>query len=451
LDVSTIGMGVSCCQGSNIKADQIAAIGITNQRETTILWDKASGTPVYNAIVWQCRRSASICNQLKREGLEDEIQRKTGLLCDAYFSGSKIRWLLENVVGVQKKAHRGELLFGTVDSWLLYKLTGGKVHATDLSNASRTLLFNIHEQNWDSEILGWLGIPQEILPAVFPSSHFFGTTTREIFAEAEIPIYGIAGDQQAALFGQACFHPGMAKTTYGTGSFLLMNTGGKAIGSRNGMLTTIAWGLDKEVTYCLEGSIFISGAVVQWLRDELGIILSADESENLARSVSDNGGVYFVPAMVGLGAPYWDMNARGMIIGLTRGSSKAHIARAALESIAYQNRDIIECMKQDSHIDLEKLRIDGGASQNELLMQFQADILGAPVLRAEIRDTTALGAAYLAGLGIGFWRNREEIESNWRADKTYTSQMNEKERDRLYRNWQRAVERAKKWVVEEQD
>jgi glycerol kinase len=400
-------------------------------------------------VVWQCRRSAPICNQLKKDGREEEIHHRTGLVCDAYFSASKIRWLLENDPEIEKRARRGKLLFGTVDSWLLYKLTEGKVHATDVSNASRTMLFNIHDLVWDEEILRWLHVPPEILPEVLPSSHWFGATGPQLFTGAEIPICGVAGDQQAALFGQACFQPGMVKTTYGTGSFLLMNTGRKPVRSKRGMLTTVAWSLGTDVTYCLEGSIFISGAVIQWLRDELEAIASAEESENLARTVTDNGGVYFVPAFVGLGAPHWDMNARGLLIGLTRGSSKAHIARAALESIAYQNRDVIDCMKQDADLDLRELRVDGGGSRNDLLVQFQSDILDAPVVRAKTPETTALGAAYLAGLAAGYWRDLGEIESTWEAGKRCIPQMDDNTRKRLYGNWQRAVERARGWIQED--
>lgn len=433
---------------SNITPEQIAAIGITNQRETTILWEKTTGEPVYNAVVWQCRRTAPLCEELKKGGFAQEIQKKTGLICDAYFSGTKIRWLLDNVPELRKKAQKGEILFGTVDSWLLYRLTNGRVHGTDFSNASRTMLYNIYEKRWDSEILKELEIPVQILPLVFPSSYIYGETAPEIFSGVEIPIAGIAGDQQAALFGQACFYPGMAKVTYGTGSFLLMNTGQEAIPSQNRLVTTIAWGLGKDVTYCLEGSIFIAGAAIQWLRDELKLLSSAEESESIALSVTDNGGVYFVPALVGLGAPYWDMHARGLIIGLTRGSSRGHIVRAALESIAYQTKDVIECMKQDSKMVLQELRVDGGAAQNGLLVQFQSDILDSPVLKPRILETTALGAAYLAGLGVGYWKDFKEIESNWDLDKRYLPTMRLDERGKLYGGWKKAVERARNWTSE---
>lgn len=436
---------------SGIGPEQLAAIGITNQRETTILWEKATGLPVYNAIVWQCRRTTPICSALKEEGFDQEIHQRTGLICDAYFSATKIRWLLDHVPGLRSRARKGEIVFGTVDSWLLHKLTGGTVHATDETNASRTMLYNIYERQWDSKILNKLEIPEEILPQVSPSSHIFGTTAPGVLeAGLEIPISGIAGDQQAALFGHACFEPGMAKNTYGTGSFILMNTGQNAIASRNGLLTTVAWSLDKEVTYCLEGSIFIAGAAIQWLRDGLELLMSSDESESIALGVPDNGGVYFVPAFVGLGAPYWDMRARGTIIGLTRGSSKAHIVRAALESMAYQTKDVIDCMKEDSGIILKELRVDGGASNNSLLLQFQSDILSTPVLKPKVIETTALGAAYLAGLAVGYWKDLKAIQDHWDLDREYIPTMNSSERERLYRDWHRAVERARDWIAEEE-
>ena len=434
-------------QRGGIAPGQIAAIGITNQRETTILWERATGRPVHNAIVWQCRRTAPLCETLVREGFHEEIQRRTGLICDAYFSGTKVRWLLDQVPGLRNRAQRGEILFGTVDSWLLYGLTGGRVHATDFSNASRTMLYNIRERRWDPEILDHLGVPEEILPQVYPSCHLYGLAEKGVL-EAEIPICGVAGDQQAALFGQACFHAGMAKVTYGTGAFLLMNTGPVPVTSKNGLLTTIGWGLGDQVTYCLEGSVFIAGAAIQWLRDGLGLLSSSEESESLALSVQDNGGVYFVPALVGLGAPHWDMSARGLMIGLTRGTSRGHIVRAALEAVAYQTRDVIDCMREDSGIHLKELRVDGGAAQNSFLLQFQSDILGAHVVRPQSVETTALGAAYLAGLGVGYWKDVGEIQANWKQDKKFLPAMDPGQRQRLYAGWGRAVERSKGWSVE---
>jgi glycerol kinase len=431
---------------SGIHPRQIAAIGITNQRETTIVWERRTGRPVHNAIVWQCRRTVPMCEALKEEGFEREIRARTGLVCDAYFSGTKVKWLLENVPELRARAEKGEVLFGTVDSWLLYNLTGGRVHATDASNASRTLLYNIHEHRWDSEILAKLGIPEAMLPQVFPSSHGFGVTTPHLFSGEEIPITGVAGDQQAALFGQACFRPGMAKVTFGTGAFLLMNTGPKAIPSSRGLVTSIAWALGSEWTYCLEGSVFIAGAAIQWLRDGLSILSSSAESEVLARSVEDNGGVYLVPAFVGLGAPHWDGNARGLIIGLTRGTHRGHLARAALESMAYQVRDVIDCMRADSGLPVEEIRADGGAAQNELLLQFQADILQARVLRPTHVETTAQGAAYLAGLGAGLWRSAEEIAGLWALDRQHEPTMELDTAERFYAEWRRAVERARHWV-----
>ncbi|HEX6989262.1 MAG TPA: glycerol kinase GlpK [Bacillota bacterium] len=422
----------------------IAAIGITNQRETTLVWDRASGEPVHNAIVWQDRRTADLCGQLKAQGHEAAFRERTGLVVDPYFSGTKIAWLLENVPGLRPRAERGELAFGTVDTWLIWKLTGGRVHATDYSNASRTLIFNIHDHDWDGHLLGLLGIPRAMLPEARPSSGVYGETAPEVLGGA-IPIAGVAGDQQAALFGQACFRPGMAKNTYGTGCFMLMNTGQRAVPSQQGLLTTIAWGVDGVVEYALEGSIFIAGAVVQWLRDELKIIQQAAETEALARSVDDTGGVYLVPAFVGLGAPYWDPYARGTLVGITRGTGRAHIARAALESIAYQTRDVLDAMQADSGINLEALRVDGGAVVNDFLMQFQADVLGVPVDRPVVNETTALGAAYLAGLAVGFWQDRGEIEQLWQRDRRFDPAMDETSRQALYRGWQRAVERSQAW------
>ncbi|ADU51747.1 glycerol kinase [Thermaerobacter marianensis DSM 12885] len=422
----------------------VAAIGVTNQRETTIVWDRATGEPVHNAIVWQDRRTADLCTELKRRGREALFREKTGLVVDPYFSGTKIAWLLDNVPGLRERAQRGEVLFGTVDTWLVWKLTGGRVHVTDYSNASRTLIFNIHTLDWDDELLQELNIPRAMLPEVRPSSQVYGETDPALLGGA-IPIAGIAGDQQAALFGQACFRPGMAKNTYGTGAFVLMNTGHRPARSEHGLITTVAWGVDGKVEYALEGSIFIAGAVVQWLRDELKIIEKAADTEPLARSVEDTGGVYLVPAFAGLGAPYWDPYARGTIVGITRGTGRAHLARAALESIAYQTRDVLSAMEADSGLTLSALRVDGGAVVNNFLMQFQADLLGVPVDRPVVNETTALGAAYLAGLAVGFWKNREEIEQFWQRDRRFEPAMPEETRERLYAGWKRAVERAKGW------
>jgi len=429
---------------ANLTAVDIVSIGITNQRETTILWDKKTGKPIYNAIVWQCRRTAPICDQLKKKGLAEIIQKKTGLVVDAYFSGTKIKWILDNVKGVRERAKKGEVLFGTVDSWLIWNLTGGKVHVIDYSNASRTMIFNIHQLDWDEEILEEMDIPKAILPQPLPSSYVYGNTDKEIFG-VEIPISGDAGDQQAALFGQACYEPGMAKNTYGTGCFILMNTGGKIVSSKNGLLTTIAWGVNGKVEYALEGSIFIAGAVVQWLRDELRMINSSEEIEKYALKVKDTNGVYLVPAFVGLGAPYWDMYARGTIVGLTRGANKEHILRAAEESIAYQSRDVLEIIQKDSGIGLKKLKVDGGAVRDNFLMQFQSDILGVPVVRPQVIETTALGAAYFSGLAIGFWKDKAEIASKWKADREFIPNMDEKIKERLYSGWKKAVSRSLSW------
>lgn len=429
---------------SCLKPGDIAAIGITNQRETTVVWDRTTGEPVYNAIVWQCRRSAPICDELKQNGHADMIKNKTGLVLDAYFSGTKIKWILDNVKGAREKAKKGQLLFGTIDTWLVWNLTGGRVHVTDYSNASRTMVYNIHDLCWDDEILGILDIPKSMLPKVMPSSFVYGNTEKNILGE-EIPISGIAGDQQAALFGQACYYPGTAKNTYGTGCFMLMNTGEKPINSKHGLLTTIAWGIGKRVEYALEGSIFIGGAVIQWLRDELKMIDTAAESEACAKAVSDNNGTYVVPAFVGLGAPYWDMYARGTIVGLTRGVKKEHIIRAALESIAYQTADVINAMEEDSGISLKELKVDGGASANNFLMQFQADILGTKVERPKVIETTALGAAYLAGLATGYWSGRDEIAKNRLTDRRFEPEKDEAERKRLLDGWHRAVKRSLNW------
>lgn len=429
----------------NVEPNQIAAIGITNQRETTIVWDKKTGKPVYNAIVWQCRRTASMCDELKAQGLADLIKRKTGLVIDAYFSATKLKWILQNVPGVLEKAKKGEIAFGTVDSWLIWNLTGGKVHATDVSNASRTMLFNVSDLRWDEELLDMFNVPRSALPQVFPSSHIYGVTDKDIFG-VEIPIAANIGDQQAALFGQMCVRAGMVKNTYGTGCFILMNIGDKPIFSRSGLLTTVAWKLKDEVCYALEGSVFIAGAAIQWLRDELRMVESAQETEQMALSVPNSAGVYVVPAFVGLGAPYWDMYARGAIFGLTRGSKKEHIVRAVLESIAYQTRDVVEVMCEECQTELKTLRVDGGASKNNFLMQFQADILNVPVERPKVNETTALGAAYLAGLAVGYWESMEQIESQWQLDRKFVPNMDEKEREELYKGWRKAVERAKGWL-----
>ncbi|TGE36670.1 glycerol kinase GlpK [Desulfosporosinus fructosivorans] len=430
---------------TDIKVDEIASIGITNQRETTVVWDKNTGKPVYNAIVWQCRRTTDICDDLKAKGYEDMVREKTGLVVDAYFSGTKVKWILDNVEGARAKAEKGELLFGTTDTWLIWKLTGGRVHVTDYSNASRTMMFNIRELFWDKELLKMLDVPQEMLPEVHNSSEVYGNTDAGVFLGYEIPIAGIAGDQQAALFGQACYEPGDAKNTYGTGCFMLMNTGSKIHTSKHGLLTTIAWGIDGKVEYALEGSIFIAGAAIQWLRDGMKLIDGAADSEYYAKKVKDTDGVYFVPAFVGLGAPYWDMRARGAIFGLTRGTTKYHIIRAALDSLAYQTKDVLGSMESDSGISLKSLRVDGGAVANDLLMQFQADILGTRVDRPEIIETTALGAAYLAGLAVGFWTSKEELANRWLLNRRFEPEMDEEKRAKLYKGWLKAVDRTKDW------
>ena len=429
---------------NNIRPDQVAAIGITNQRETVVIWDRTTGKPVHKAIVWQDRRTAGICDQLKAQGMEPYIRERTGLVVDAYFSGTKVKWLLDHL----KQEHPGlnidNLSFGTIDTWLIWQLTGGEVHATDYSNASRTLLYNIHQLQWDQKILDTLSIPHSLLPEVRDSSGDFGMTDPQWFGGHSIPIRGVAGDQQAALFGQACFDPGMSKNTYGTGCFLLMNTGEKGVTSQHGLLTTLAWGLDGKVTYALEGSIFVAGAAIQWLRDGLKVIDEASDSEYISAKVPDTDGVYVVPAFVGLGAPYWDMYARGAILGLTRGTTKAHLVRATLESLAYQTRDVISAMEQDAETSLSTLRVDGGATNNSLLMQFQADILGKPVQRAAIVETTALGAAYLAGLAVGYWKE-EDIRNNWQVGASFDPHMEIETRESLYKGWQKAVERSMKW------
>lgn len=428
---------------NNVEAREIAAIGITNQRETTIVWERATGQPIHNAIVWQCRRTAPLCEKLKNEKFDRVIRRKTGLVTDAYFSGTKVSWLLDHVKGARRRAEDGELAFGTVDSWLIYKLSGGRAHLTDVSNASRTLLYDIRKQRWDAEILDRLRVPAAVLPGVRSSSEVYAETDPDLFG-VPIRIAGDAGDQQAALFGQACFKPGMMKNTYGTGCFLLMNTGEEAKASKNGLLTTIAWRTGGAIEYALEGSVFIAGAAVQWLRDGLGIIANAADTEALATSVADNGGVYFVPAFVGLGAPYWDMSARGAIVGLTRGATRAHLARAALEAMAYQTRDVVECMEKDSGIKAKELRVDGGATRNDFLCQFQADILGLPVVRPVITETTALGAAYLAGLAVGFWKSKREIATQWQVEKRFEPRMKKSEREQLYEGWREAVARVRR-------
>lgn len=429
---------------AKLSPSDIVSIGVTNQRETTIVWDKNTGEPLYNAIVWQCRRTADICDQIKKNGWEAEVKGKTGLVVDPYFSATKIKWILDNVDEARGKCERGEALFGNVDTWLIWKLTGGRVHVTDCSNASRTMLFNIEKLVWDDEILGMLAIPEEILPDVKPSSEVYGETSPEIFGDA-IPVSGDAGDQQAALFGQACFSPGMTKTTYGTGSFVLMNTGRKRVYSKSGLLTTIAVGIDGGVEYALEGSVFITGAAIQWLRDEMKLIDKASDSEYYAKKVENSGGVYVVPAFSGLGAPHWDPSARGIIVGITRGTTKNHVIRATLESIAYQVRDVLECMGVDSGIRLTEVRVDGGAASNDFLMQFQADVLGTPLVRPSITETTALGAAYLAGLATDYWKDREELAKNWRAERRFEPGMTREERERLISGWRKAVLRAKGW------
>jgi len=436
------GVAAEALTKANVRAADIAGIGITNQRETTIVWDRVTGQPIHNAIVWQDRRTANICDKLRAQKKDRIIRRKTGLVLDAYFSATKVQWILQNVKGARARAKAGELAFGTVDSWLVWNLTGGKVHVTDASNASRTMLLDIGKCEWDDELLRIFGVPRSMLPEVRSSSEIYGQTQ---MLGVPIPIAGIAGDQQAALFGQACTRAGMAKNTYGTGCFMLMNTGTKRIASKNNLLTTIAWRLGDKTEYALEGSIFIAGAVVQWLRDGLEFFRSASDVEALARSVEDTGGVYVVPAFAGLGAPHWDQYARGTIVGLTRGSTKAHIARAALESIVLQVRDVLHAMEADARIKLKELRVDGGASANDLLMQLQADILNVPVIRPKVTETTALGAAYLAGLAVGYWKNQAEIGRQWQVDRRFTPAMKSAARNRMVEGWGRALGRAKAW------
>ena len=434
-----------------VRPDEIAAIGITNQRETTVVWDKNTGKPVYNAIVWQCRRTASICDDLKKKGLEESIKSKTGLMIDAYFSATKVKWILDNIEGAREKAENGDLLFGTIDTWLIWNLTRGKVHVTDYSNAARTMLYNIKELKWDEDILKELDIPLCMLPEVKPSSEIYGYTDGEMLAGAKIPIAGCAGDQQAALFGQTCFEEGSVKNTYGTGCFLLMNTGSKPVESKNGLLTTIAWGVDGKVEYALEGSIYVGGASIQWLRDELRLIYDSGQSEYYANQVEDTNGVYVVPAFTGLGAPYWDMYARGAIFGITRGAKRGHIVRATLESIAYQTKDVLNAMQEDSNMKLKMLRVDGGASANDFLMQFQADILNVNIDRPKVIETTALGAAYLAGLAVGFYKNKEEIRKRYTIEKEFIASMDDRKINLLYKGWKRAVERSLLWAKEDEE
>ena len=438
-------------KAAEVQPGEIAAIGITNQRETAVIWERASGKPLGKAIVWQDRRTAPYCDELKAQGLEAKVREKTGLVIDPYFSGTKVKWFLDHHEGLRARAQRGEIAFGTIDSWLVYRLTGGKVHVTDYSNASRTLLYNIRELRWDDELLQLMDIPEQMLPEVRPSSQVYGhTDLPEVFGDQRIPVAGIAGDQQAALFGQACHTPGMAKNTYGTGSFVLMNTGTQAITSREHLLTTIAWGVgDEPVEYALEGAIFVTGSAVQWLRDGLGMIAKARETREMALSLDKNDDVYFVPALVGLGAPHWDPYARGLLIGLTRGTTKAHVARAVLESMAYQTRDVIEAMQRDSGIVLKELRCDGGAAVNDFIMQFQSDILGVDVEVPSIVETTALGAAYLAGLAVGFWDSKAQIAEKWALESHYKPLLEPAERDRLFRRWHRAVELSKGWALDE--
>ncbi|RSL34808.1 glycerol kinase [Salibacterium salarium] len=427
---------------TDTKPEQIASIGITNQRETTVIWDKETGKPIYNAVVWQSRQTAEVCEELREKGLNDTFRKKTGLLIDAYFSGTKVKWMLDNVEGARDRAERGDLLFGTIDTWLIWKLSGGKAHVTDYSNASRTLMYNIHELKWDEELLNILDVPESMLPEVRPSSEVYAHTVDYHFFGASVPIAGAAGDQQSALFGQACFEKGMAKNTYGTGCFMLMNTGQEAIQSEHGLLTTLAWGLDGKVDYALEGSIFVAGSAVQWLRDGLRLLSNASESEDYAKRVDSTDGAYVVPAFVGLGTPYWDSDVRGAVFGITRGTEKEHFVRATLESLAYQTKDVLDAMTADSNINLKTLRVDGGAVKNDFLMQFQGDLLNVPVERPVVNETTALGAAYLAGLAVGYWESREEIAKQWNVEKTFTPAMDDKQRENLYNGWRKAVHAA---------
>ena len=442
---SQLAVAQEAIKKAGATAHDIAALGITNQRETTIVWDKASGKPVFNAIVWQSRLTVPLCNALVAKGFDKEIRARTGLVTDAYFSATKVQWILDNVAGVREKAERGEVLFGNVDTFLMWRLSKGRVHVTDPSNASRTMLYNIHQGDWDDVILKELAVPRAMLPKIMPSSAVYGETDPEFFGAA-IKMAGDAGDQQAATFGQACYEVGMVKNTYGTGCFMLMNTGNRGVPSKSGLLTTLGWGIGNEIVYCLEGSIFITGAAVQWLRDGLKVITKSADVEGLAASVPDNGGVYMVPAFVGLGAPYWDPYARGSIVGLTRGSTVAHVARATLESMCYQTRDVLEAMSADSGVQVKTLRVDGGAVVNNLLMQFQADILGVAVQRPKVAETTALGAAYLAGLAVGFWSSQQEVAEQWALDRSFEPQMSAAQRDELYASWKKAVQRSLRWA-----
>ena len=442
-----LGVATEAVLKAGITVNEVAAIGITNQRETTVVWDRATSQPIYNAIVWQDRRTAAYCDLLKDEGHAKKIKDKTGLVTDAYFSGTKVKWILDNVDGARAKAERGELCFGTIDSWLLWKLTNGMVHATDVSNASRTLLYNIHELKWDEDLLNLFDIPASMLPDVRSSSEIYGYT-QNVLTAVKIPVSGMAGDQQSALFGQMCTEPGMVKNTYGTGCFMLMNTGSKPVESNNNLLTTIAWKINGEVQYALEGSVFIGGAVVQWLRDGLKIIQNSGDVEELAGKVKDNGGVYVVPAFTGLGAPYWNQYAKGTIVGLSRGSTDAHIARAAVESIAFQSMDVLKSMEADAGISIKEVRVDGGATINNILMQFQADILHTNVIRPQVTETTALGAAFLAGLAVGYWKNIEELHQYWQQDKSFTPEMSNERREDLQKNWKKAVRAAQAWTEE---
>jgi len=443
---SSLTVATEALHKAGVPASQVSCLGITNQRETTVVWDRRTGKPVYNAIGWQCRRTAALCEELKQRGMSKPVKEKTGLIIDAYFSATKIRWLLDNTSEGQERARQGDLLFGTVDSWLVWNLTDGAVHVTDYSNASRTMLFNIHTLQWDNDLLEMLDIPEAVLPRVMPSSHVYGETSSGLIGDIRIPIGALAGDQQAALFGQACYETGMAKNTYGTGSFVLLNTGSNPVPSEKGLVTTVAWGLANDVSYAMEGSIFITGAAIQWLRDGLGIIKNAAETEAMAGSVPDTGGVYFVPSFVGLGAPYWDMYARGTILGITQGTTREHLVRAALESIAYQAKAVIEAMTSEAGLSVPMLRVDGGGTANGFLMQFQADILGVPIQVAAVAETTALGAAYLAGLAAGLWKDTAEISQKWRAASVYEPEMSGDRRETLYSGWKHAVERALGWA-----
>ncbi|WP_050614200.1 glycerol kinase GlpK [Bacillus testis] len=439
---SILAVIASALSETDISPKQIAGIGITNQRETTVVWEKESGKPIHNAIVWQSRQTQDICNELKKQGYEDKIREKTGLLVDPYFSGTKVKWILDHVDGAREQAEKGELLFGTIDTWLIWKLSGGKAHVTDYSNASRTLMYNIYDLKWDEELLEILGVPASMLPEVKPSSEVYGKTVGYHFFGEEIPIAGAAGDQQAALFGQACFEDGMAKNTYGTGCFMLMNTGEKAVKSENGLLTTIAWGINGKVEYALEGSIFVAGSALQWLRDGMRMLKDAKDSEQYAEKVSSTDGVYVVPAFVGLGTPYWDSEVRGSVFGLTRGTTKEHFIRATLESLAYQTKDVLGAMETDSGISLKKLRVDGGVVKNDFLMGFQSDILGVPVERPVINETTALGAAYLAGIAVGFWDGQKTVSKRWKLDKEFNPKMSDEDSAKAYKGWQKAVKAA---------